>query len=191
MIAGLLLALQLEPAALSRLRENLDRLQCYQVAFAQTTESDFFDTVRAEGLMWVFRPGRLRMEYQRGERKLVLCDGHTFYEYDYDGESELRVEESDFRQEPLVRLFLLGQDFETSFMVDRLLDEKNRELFRFQPRSQDDFSFTMRFDERNFPVEVTLTQVDGASTSFHFRQWKILPSLEEKLFLVPEPGSRP
>jgi outer membrane lipoprotein-sorting protein len=191
MIAACLLALQLEPPSLTRLRENLKRLECYQVAFSQVTESDFFDAVHAEGHMWVRRPGRLRMEYQKGERKLVLCDGHTFYEYDFDGETELRVGEDDFAQEPLVRIFLLGQDFEANFIVDRQMDEQGREWFRFQPRNHDDFSFTMRFDEKNFPIEVTLTQVDGASTSFHFSDWKILPALDEGLFLLPQPGSRP
>lgn len=181
------LLLQLDPKVKTELFARLTKLERFQAQFEQETYSDFFDAVHAKGLIQIERPGHLRMEYREGENKTVICDGSTFYEFDADAETETRLAQGDFENEPLIRIFLYGQNIEEVFMIDRVQDSEKGELFRFRPRGQDDYSFTLRFNEQGLPQEVTVENPDGEGTHFAFSQWDLKPSFKPDTFKIPAP----
>lgn len=181
----LLLTFQIDQADQAKLNKGLLRLGHCQVDFIQETYSDFMDPSRAEGTLMIQRPGKLRMEYIKGERKHFVCDGKTYYEYDQLADTESRVPFEDIRDEPLVRLLLFGDNPQKLFLIDRYTED-GETIYRFRPRDDESYHLEARFDKEWLPTYIEIISDDGEGTRFHFKNYRFSPQFSEVLFTVPD-----
>ena len=187
----LLLAFQLSTDVHAAVVDAFHKLDFFQVSFRQETYSDFFDETIAEGSLTIQRPGRMRMEYHTGEKKLHIWDGVTCYERDFLADTESRIPQKEVRQEPLVRLLLYSaDDLQRYFLIDRTKKEQG-DLFRLRPRSGDDYEVMVTFDKAWQPTYLEVIGKDGEGTRFWFQNLVRNPEIDKQAFVVPNPDHGP
>ena len=184
------IAAQLDPGVKAKLLQGFARLSRFQASFRQETYSDYFEDSRAEGEIRVARPGKLRLDYLKGDRKLVIWDGQTCYERDVLADTESRTDQEEVRQDPLVRLLLYGSDLERLFLIDRYRRDET-EVFRLRPRDRDDYALEVVFGEDWLPLQVEVLTEDGEGTRFFFSDYRLDPHFKDATFVIPEPAERP
>jgi len=163
-----LLIWQLDPGLKNQLLNALDNLDRFCVTFEQETYSDFFDEAQASGELCVCRPGRMKMTYTKGDEKLVVCDGQTYVEYDFQAETMTQMEQTEIMDEPLIRIFLYGAQIQEYFLIDRFRDDAGETVFRFRPRDASAFVFEITFDRQWQPLTVHVFSEEGDGSRFTF-----------------------
>ena len=176
---------QLDPDAQNRLLNALESLQHFQVNFVQETYSDFLDDTVASGELIISRPGRMRMTYHKGDRKIIIWDGKTAYEKDLLADTESRREIKELRGEPLVQILLYGSNLLEHFLIDRIQAD-NPDVFRLRPRQPDNYEVHLQLDSQNRPSILEVVGEDGEGTRFHFTDLRMKPELKADTFSIPE-----
>ena len=166
---------QLDPEIQARILSSVSDLQAFQVEFEQETYSDYFDPTHALGSLSVQRPGKMRMEYTKGEHRLAITDGDTFHEYDFDAETLSTTSQADIQDEPLVRIFLYGDAIEEHFLLDRYRDPDGVDVFRLRPRNPTTYTVEMTFDEHWRPSMIHVMGEGGDGTIFRFTNYQVNP----------------
>lgn len=179
-----MIAYQMEPSAKRAVIEAFRKLDRFEVRFEQEIYSDFFDPSRVEGYLLVERPGRMRMEYQKGDKKSFIWDGTTCYEKDMLADTETRTSQKDFLGEPLVQLLLYGSDVDSLFIIDREKDEHG-EVYRFQPRGSEPYQIRVIFDKNWLPKSLEIMGEDGEGSKIRFREFNLKPDFSSTAFVVP------
>ena len=187
MILIWLFALQLDADVQSKLIDAFKKLDRFEVRFKQVTYSDFFDDSTSEGFLQVARPGKMRMEYQKGDRKTIIWDGVTAYEYDQLADEEARQSQDELKGEPLVRILLYGEELTRDFLIDRIRDEAG-DIFRLRPRDEtQNYHIEMQFDENWMPREIEVFEDDGG-TRLSFKEINLKPAFSDSTFKTPQYG---
>ncbi len=176
---------QLDPAVRMQVLDSIASLSSFQVEFEQETYSDYFDPTQAAGSLIVQRPGKMRMEYTMGERRLAISDGDVFKEYDYDAETLNEMDQADLQEEPLVRIFLYGDSIEEFFLIDRFQDEQGEDIFRLRPRNATSYTVELQFDKTWQPRVMHVLGEDGDGTRFIFSTFRLHPPLNADTFIMP------
>lgn len=184
-LISLWFAVQIDASVKQAMLQSLASLDAFQVAFTQTTYSDFFDETEAEGSFFVSRPGKMRMVYTEGEQILRIWDGTTAYERDTLAAEESRVPQEEFIDEPVVQLLLYGSDLDRLFLIDRIRKD-NGDVYRLRPRNDESFHVEVRFDSRWIPLELEVIGEDGEGTRFVFRDFKRSKDFPPNTFVIPE-----
>jgi chaperone LolA len=113
-LLGALLAAPLPAAGetaeqvLTLLAARYARVETLRAAFVQREKVAVMGQTRElEGTLVLGRPGRMRWEYLRPERRLVVCDGQTLWFYQEDARRAWRYEisASEIGRTPLALLF--------------------------------------------------------------------------------------
>lgn len=175
---------QVDPQVQKTLLDSLARLNLFEVNFSQQTYSDFLEDTIAEGQLLIKRPGHMRMEYLKGDRKLLIWDGTTAYEKDHLADTESHQEFSKFRDEPLVQILLYGTNLLDHFLIDRI-QVADREVFRLRPRNAGDYEVMLELDSQNLPSLLEVVGSDGEGTRFHFSRYNLKPNVSKETFQIP------
>lgn len=178
--------LQVDPKVENDILSALSNMSRFQVHFRQETYSDFFDPTVAKGTLIIQRPGKMRMEYTKGEQRIIIWDGQTTYERDILADTEERLEQKEIKDEPLVRLLLYGDNLKNYFLMDRVKDQKGDDLFRLRPRSHNDYIVEIRFDEAYHPIYINVLGEDGEGTRFWFDSFQAETEITADTFSIPE-----
>lgn len=181
---------QLDPEVKAKVVGAFKNIDRFELRFKQETYSDFFDETVAEGILKVWRPGRMRMEYLKGERRLFIWDGTTCYEKDFLADTESRAAQADVRNEPLVQLLLYGSDLDRLFLIDRY-QQNGKSIFRLQPRDSDDYQVEVSFNKDWLPSYMEVFSSDGEGTRFWFQDYNLAPNFQPDQFKAPEPAPSP
>ena len=181
------LGFQVEPLTEAAVVEAFAKLSRFQVVFQQETYSDFFDETLASGVLSVSRPGKMRMAYQKGERKLIIWDGSVCYEYDALADVESRRDQKELSREPLVQLLLYGANLKDFFLIDRFANGE-QEIFRLRPHKEDGYHIEVVFNSLRLPVVVEVVGEDGEGTRFQFEEFQLDPDFDDFAFAIPEQG---
>ena len=167
----------------------LAKLNRFEVSFKQETYSDFFDPTLAEGTLKVARPGKMRMDYRVGERKALIWDGTTCYEYDSLADSESRTAQEEVKDQPLVRLLLYGDQVSHHFLVTReTVGPGSGKRYLLRPRDGAEYQITIEFDPTWTPTFLDIYFDDGEGTRLWFGDMNTDPKFGDDLFVVPPPG---
>jgi len=173
-------------------RRLLERLESRQAAatdivarFVQSYRSGLMGREVVEsGRVTIKRPGRMRWEYQKPEKKLFVSDGHTFYFY-VPEDKQVIVQEQDEKRSLAGRLLtgeggLLGE-------FDATLDEPLEEgvyRVRLVPRHED-----ADLERAFVDVEPTgrlrgveIEDVQGNRTHFQFEDIRENTGASDRLF---------
>jgi len=175
---------QLGPETEVRLMDGLQKLSTFQLHFVQETYSDFLDSTVAEGDLVVARPGRMRMTYRKGDRKVIIWDGEMAYERDQMADTESRQPIGDMREEPLVQILLYGSNLKDFFLIDRI-EMDDHKVFRLRPRKESDYHVILELNSQNLPSVLEVAGQDGEGTRFHFTDIQLNPELDKDTFQIP------
>jgi outer membrane lipoprotein carrier protein len=99
------------PEALARrLQQRYDTIRDFRADFTQVTRSGVLRTQRrAEGTIAVKKPGRVRMEYSRPEKKLIVYDGTHVYDYVPADKTVVKMDAPSGDEAPSAMVFLGGR----------------------------------------------------------------------------------
>lgn len=176
---------QLDPDIHAEILQGIASLKSFRVEFTQETYSDYFESTLAAGSLAIQRPGRMRLEYTRGERRLAICDGQVFTEYDYDAETLSQAQQEDLDTEPLVRIFLYGDDIEAFFLLDRYTGDDGVEHYRMRPRNRTSYTLEVDFDSAWRPRVLHVIGEEGDGTLFTFSHYEMKPEFATDTFEMP------
>lgn len=179
-----LLLNQLDPGVQGTLLKALEDLKLFQVDFVQETYSDFLDDTVASGVLIISRPGRMRMTYLKGDRKIMIWDGETAYERDMLADTEARQAMSELRGEPLVQILLYGSNLLDHFIIDRI-KMGPKKVFRLRPRAPDNYEVLLELNSDNQPGLLEVVGNDGEGTRFHFSNFQTNPQISDDTFAIP------
>ena len=92
----------------ARIQKFYDSSRDLHAHFEQVLESGIGAKKKASGDVWLKKPGKMRWDYAKPERKLMLSDGQTLWVYEPEDEQAFK---QDLRSStlPLSVSFLLGQ----------------------------------------------------------------------------------
>src|SRR5262245_16265560 len=95
-------------ATLAKVQKFYDSTKDLHARFEQTLESGIGGKKKASGEVWLKKPGRMRWDYTRPEKKLMLADGQTLWVYEPEDEQAFK---QDLKSStlPVSVTFLLGQ----------------------------------------------------------------------------------
>lgn len=180
----LCLGFQLQPEVQANISAGFAKLDAFRCQFQQDTYSAFFDDSRTGGTLAIQRPGKMRMQYREGERKLFIWDGETCYERDFLADTVSRTPQTDVRSEPLVRLLLYGSDLNKIFIMDRY-QESGCDIYRLRPRDDDSYELLVTFDERWLPRTIEVIGEDGEGSLITLSDYELNPDFAPDTFQIP------
>ena len=92
----------------AKIQKFYDATKDLHARFEQTLESGMGGKKRASGELWLKKPGKMRWDYAKPERKLMVSDGQTLWVYEPEDEQAFK---QDLRSSnlPLSVSFLFGQ----------------------------------------------------------------------------------
>lgn len=165
--------------------QALAKLQCYEVAFKQETASDFFDATVSSGTLTICRPGRMRMEYREGERRVLIWDGETCFEYDWLADTVSTQPQEEVRGEPLVRLLLYEGDVSEHFEV-RQIEQISTPTYELTPKQDEGYKVVLVLNKDELPQRLEVHSNDGEATYFNFSNYQMLETAPEAKFQIPK-----
>jgi outer membrane lipoprotein carrier protein len=78
--------------ALARIQKFYDGATDLHARFEQSLETGIGVKRKASGEVWLKKPGRMRWEYERPDKKLMVADGQTLWVYEPEDEQAFRQE---------------------------------------------------------------------------------------------------
>lgn len=145
------------------LQREYDRVSDFKASFVQTTQGAVLKVKsKGEGTVAVKKPGKMRWEYTKPEKQLIVSDGARIYDYDpVTKELNVSAVPSD-AQAPTALLFLAGKgnilrDFKVS-KVDSPV--AGMMALRLDPRKADpDYEYlVVAFDPSSYQIRGLMTR---------------------------------
>jgi outer membrane lipoprotein carrier protein len=193
--AASLLAQQPSAEALAQaLQQRYDKVYDFKASFVQTTKGGVIriESKAGEGTVAVKKPGKMRWDYTKPEKQLIVSDGVRVYDYD-PATREVNVAQvpSD-DQAPTATLFLSGKgnilrDFKVS-KVDSPV--KDTLALRLDPRKADpDYEYlVVAFDPMSYQIRgLTTRDGQGGETTIVFTDIKQNTNIPDKTFAFVPP----
>ena len=190
-----LLAQEQSAEALAQaLQRQYDKVSDFKASFTQTTKGGVLriESKSGEGTVQVKKPGKMRWDYTRPEKQLIVSDGVRVYDYD-PVTRELNVAEvPGDDQAPTATLFLSGKgnilrDFKVS-KVDSPV--KGTVALRLDPRKADPeyAHLIVAFDPSSYQIRGLRTRDDqGGETTIVFTDIKENTRIPDKTFTFVQP----
>ena len=164
-----------------------------QVSFQESYTGTGRPKRTESGELYLRKPGRMRWEYAAPTGKLFVSDGKQLFYYNpaTNRAEKMKLRESEDLRAPLA--FLLGRlDFDKDFSATESRTEGSDVVVTAKPKSdklpykQVEFAVTSLKEIRR----LVITAQDNSLLSFDFRNERMNPSLDDKLFkFVPPPGA--
>lgn len=178
------LAASADSQAASRLAQLLEPLKTYKAHFdQQILDGSGQRLQRAQGTMWLSRPGRFRWEVDAPYRQVVVSDGDKVTLYDPDLE-QVSIRPLDTRVTHTPALLLSGSadELTENYRVTRA-QQGTAETFTLVPKTPDTLfeSLKLTFHGETFDA-LRMTDSTGQETQIVFDDVELNPSLEGSRF---------
>lgn len=190
-----LLAQQQSAEAVAQaLQQQYDKVFDFKASFTQTTKGGVLriESKSGEGTVQVKKPGKMRWDYTRPEKQLIVSDGIRVYDYD-PVTRELNVAEVPAGdQAPTATLFLSGKgNILRDFKVSRVDSPvKGTAALRLDPRKADPeyAHLIVAFDPSSYQIRALKTLDDqGGETTIVFTDIKENTKIPDKTFTFVQP----
>lgn len=177
-------------AVISGLQKKYDSIDSIRADFTQEVSSKGMGSQKSEGKVWFKKPGKMRWEYQRPSKDLIVSDGDTIWLYQPDLNQVIEKKASS-GSSSMATDFLSGiGKIEKDFQV-RLSGSEGRDyLLTLTPREEDPgiMRLSLSVDKATFLVKRTvLTDHFGNRTTVVFRNIKTNASMRDSLFKFTPP----
>lgn len=188
-VALLALLLPAADAPLQQLLRSVEKhyngVRTLQVTFEESYTGAGRPRRQEAGELFLRKPGKMRWQYSTPAGKLFLSDGKQVYYYNpiTNRAEKVRMKETEDVRAPLA--FLLGRlDFEKDFKDFQARQDGPFTVITANPKSDRlpykrvEFAVSPQFEIRKLVV----TQQDNAVLAFEFRNERMNPPIDERLF---------
>jgi outer membrane lipoprotein carrier protein len=173
----------------------LDKVQTLQANFEQVyTNKNFGEGVKYFGEFFLKKPGKIRWDYKKPEKKVITTDGQTFWLYKA-ADKQVYVNPSFDKERKNVGIsFLWGdQKLNEAFEVKFLKEEHGLLLFDLLPRKEIENvqKLTIWANKSDYNIEkVSLLEAGGNTNLLIFRNLKFNKPIKDKNFVfIPPKGT--
>ena len=193
--AGVLLHAQQPSAeALARtLQERYNSVRDFKASFVQTTSGGVLKIKKqGEGTVAVKKPGKMRWDYTKPEKQLIVSDGRKIYDYDPVTREVGVADVPPDDQAPTATLFLAGKgDILRDFKVSSVASPVPGTLaLRLEPRRADpDYEFlVIAFDAGSYRIRGLRTRdSQGGESTIVFSDIKQDTGIPDSTFAFTPP----
>jgi len=176
------------------LQQQYDKVQNFKASFVQTTGGGVLrlKSSKGEGTVAVKKPGKMRWEYTKPEKQLIVSDGVRIYDYDpATKELNMGVVPSDDKAPPAT-LFLAGKgNILRDFKVSKVDSPVPGTLaLRLDPRKADpDYEFlVVAFEPSSYQIRGLRTRdQQGGESTIVFSDIKQNTDIPDKTFEFTQP----
>lgn len=196
-LQGPWLAAQAQPSAdtLARaLQQRYDTIRDFKATFAQMSRGGALgiQSKGGEGTVSVKKPGRMRWEYTKPEKQLIVSDGVRLHTYYPDSKEADACEVPPDEQAPTATLFLSGKgnilrDFKVSSLKSPVAGTS---ALRLDPRKGDpDYEYlVVAFDPASYQMRGLVTHDrQGGESTIVFSDMKENTNIPDKTFSFTPP----
>jgi len=180
-------------------QKRYEKISTYKVKFKQTLKSPVFKKVIREGsgVIYFAKPGKVRWEYKKPEKRLYLMDGEYFWDYDPSAKQVLKIPIKDALAGDVPHGFLFGagnlkKDFKLKLLG--LIEEGPDAGYRLslEPRDKDlktiMTSLELTINAKQYTVEASsFTDAQGNINNYLFSNIVMNPKLDPGLFRFKVP----
>lgn len=178
-----------------RIQAKYEAMNSLSARFTQTLINKTYDKKLIErGRLYIKKPGKMRWEYEKPEKKLFISDGKKIYWYLVE-DNEVQI--MDFSTENPKKtpiLFLMGKgnllrDFTVIEVELKKPIDKDSYQLKLVPKDEEDFEYLLLEVERKRALIERMIIVDqlGNITDFIFSDIKEDPKLPDSLFTFTIP----
>lgn len=175
---------------ISRLQKKYESISSLKADFSQEVASKGMPSQKSEGRVWFKKPGKMRWEYQKPSKDLIVSDGETIWLYQPDLNQVIEKSAASTAS-AMATDFLSGiGDIEKDFAVALSGSEGTDYLLTLTPRDEQPGmrKLLLAIDKETYTVRKTvITDHFGNETSVTFRNLKTNPSLKDSLFRYKPP----
>ncbi len=175
----------------AHLERFLSGLHTLKADFSQqVVDTGTNEVSRAQGTLYLSRPGRFRWEYEDGSGRYILADGRTIWLVEPDLEQvSQRSQKAALKGTP-AGLLADEVDLDRDFEVEELGSREGMSWIRLTPRDeQSQFEQILIGLDGDRLAQLEMADRFGQVTSFRFRHLQRNPDLPDELFrFVPPPG---
>ncbi|MGH9372797.1 MAG: outer membrane lipoprotein chaperone LolA [Vicinamibacterales bacterium] len=170
------------------LQRKYDTIKDFSASFTQTYEGGVLRRKAVEsGTVYIKKPGKMRWEYTRPQKKLFVSNGQTIYMYFPDDKQVMTNPVPEQDQATSAVMFLMGKGDVTRDFTVRYADGGSPDTYvlRLDPRSrQAEYDWLEIVADRNTLQIRSLTAGDaqGGRSTFAFTNFKENPGLADKMF---------
>lgn len=175
---------------ISKLQKKYESISSLKADFAQEVSSKGMPAQTSEGRVWFKKPGKMRWEYQKPTKDIIVSDGRTIWLYQPDLNQVIEKSASSSASS-MATDFLSGiGDIEKEFVV--LLSGAEGKDYNLTLTPKEDQPGMKRLvlsvDKSDFTVTKTvLTDHYGNQTAVTFRNISTNPSVKDSLFKFKVP----
>lgn len=175
------------------LQRKYDTIKDFSASFTQTYQGGVLGSKKVEsGRVFIKKPGKMRWEYEKPQKKLFVSDGRTMSMYFPDDRQVMTNPVPDQDQATSAVLFLMGKgdisrDFDVKYGRGGSDDSY---VLRLDPRMrQADYDWLEVVVDRDSLQIRGLTAADaqGGRSTFAFSGFKENPGLPDKMFQFSAP----
>jgi outer membrane lipoprotein carrier protein len=186
------------PEALARsLQQHYNGITDFKASFEQTSRGGVLRATKAEGMVAVKKPGRMRWDYEKPDKSQIVSDGarvYTCYLETKEWQCDDPVAMPKESEAPSVTLFLLGRgDILRDFRVSRVQSPvRDTVALRLDPRKPDpDFEYLIvSFDPMTYQIRgLTNRNREGSESTIVLSDIKVNTNISDKTF-TPPAGAR-
>lgn len=182
---------------MTRLQAFYDETKDFQADFEQVYKHKIYDEEKkSSGKVYIKRPGKMRWEYKKPDKKVFIADGKFIwiYEESINQVTKQPIEESDL---PVAITFLVGKgklsdEFKPKLVPHEKFDKKGKLVLELTPKKPTSQYKKLLFivDKADYQVERTII-IDGSgnTNTMRFKNTQINKGIPEKKFEFKPPKS--
>lgn len=175
---------------ISRLQKKYESISSIKADFAQEVTSKGMPAQKSEGRVWFKKPGKMRWEYRKPAKDIIVSDGETIWLYQPDL-NQVIEKSATSTASAMATDFLSGiGEIEKEFAVSLSRAEGGDYLLTLTPKEEEPGmkKLVLSVDRETFIVKKTvLTDYFGNQTAVTFRDIRTNPSLKDSLFRFTPP----
>jgi len=178
-----------------KLQEFYDKTTDFQADFEQIYKHKIYgEEKKSSGKVYIQRPGKMRWEYQKPEKKLFIADGSSIWIYD---EAINQVTKQPFSESdlPVAITFLVGKgkiedEFDYKLVQHEKFASQGKIVLELTPKKVSAHYKKLLFivDKKNYQVERTIIIDDAGNTNtMRFKNPQFNKGLDPKKFQFKPP----
>jgi outer membrane lipoprotein carrier protein len=178
------------PEIVSKLQEKYESINSIKADFTQEVTSKGMPAMKSEGKVWLKKPGKMRWEYKKPAKDLIVSDGKTIWLFQPDL-NQVIEKKTPAAASSMATDFLSGiGSVEKEFDVKLSDVEAINHVLILTPRQEQPglSKLILEVDKKDFIVEKTIiTDHFGNQTAVTFDGVKLNASMKDSLFRYAPP----
>ncbi|MFH1437521.1 MAG: outer membrane lipoprotein chaperone LolA [Pseudomonadota bacterium] len=178
-----------------KLQDYYDSIVDFQADFEQVYKHKIYDEEKtSSGRVYIARPGKMRWEYKKPEKKLFVADGQYIWVFE-ESINQVTKQALDQSDLPVAITFLVGKgrlsdEFDSTLVPHESFAKKGMLVLELKPRNATTQykKLLMIVDKKKYRVERTIIiDKSGNTNTMRFMEPQINKGISEKKFQFKPP----